>query len=74
MAVLVISILIICLLIMVTDVIAFRKAELTVETENSVQARENASCHIRVRNRSQKSTCFTVLFRLSPIFSLIRIL
>lgn len=52
MAVLVISILIICLLIMVTDVIAFRKAELTVETENSVQARENASCHIRVRNRS----------------------
>ena len=52
MAVLVIAILIICLLIMVTDVIAFRKAELTVETENSVQARENASCHIRVRNRS----------------------
>ena len=52
MAVLVISILIICLLIMVNDVIAFRKAELTVETENSVQARKNASCHIRVRNRS----------------------
>ena len=52
MAVLLLTIVIVCVLIAAADLIAFLKAEVTVEAVGNVQSRDSAECLIRVRNKT----------------------
>ena len=52
MAVLLLTIVIVCVLIAAADLIAFMKAEVTVEAVGNVQSRDSAECLIRVRNKT----------------------
>ena len=53
MAVLILTLAIICAVIAAMDFAAFRKAEVTIEAVGNVQARERAVCVIRIRNISR---------------------
>ena len=52
MAILVLTLLIVCALLMAADWVAFRKAEVTIEAVGNVQARDKAECLIRIRNKT----------------------
>lgn len=52
MAILLLTLIIICVILAAADAFAFRKAEITIEAEGNVQSRDGAVCVIRIKNQT----------------------